>query len=605
MNLFICDSLTPPADTKPTPAELPRPASDPDYLPSLVLPSIQLEQESKRLTMVGRSPATQHPKDNQATFWSTQSDSNANEGKGKSKKRAGVKDGRKKGPVKLKYTNRPPVVNASNGATSEPNMASLKGCEPSASLARSASKDDAAVPQHVHITEPIPKPGTEKNEDLGSHKEPWLPGLVRKELTEEEPQRGLTFYRGRYATFTQAQKVYESKRNPGGVKRLVHGEPTGIDSDQRLLQGARRSLSVDVTVDSQDVRERDWKSWLSSGSSKKNGFLRVRVACVEGLPTRLVLEGKQQYVPSGEPARHVPPSTVSDPHLHTQQGLGTGASETEGKDSDVVASLPRKEQRDTDTLQVETDGKQEKQEQSQNSASQEEVGKNKGSTIHVTKPAEVSCDRLKQHKDFSSRTRPKKGTSFKVSRNVMTNSPDNIKMSESMAIRGKTMTEFANSHLSSRGILTNNENNSTMKESIDMKDSTPETAEQWQSPEDPDTAEFREKTNAKSPVKPTTRPNPLSNGGKNHKNLCDQKGVTVRRTVRRGGPSVSSTYPGSLVITGGATRPEADEGPTVDRKEGGKECPSGGDAHPVTLEFRLGKEERLSSDRPQPVTVVR
>lgn len=600
MNLFICDSLTPPADTKPTPAELPRPASDPDYLPSLVLPSIQLEQESKRLTMIGRSPATQHPKDNQAIFWSTQSDSNADEGKDKSKKRAGVKDGRKKGPVKLKYTNRRPVVNASDGATCEPNMASLKGCEPSASPARSASKDDAAVPQHVHIAQPIPKPGTEKAEDLGFHKEPWLPGLVRKELTEEEPQRGLTFYRGRYATFTQAQKVYESKRNPGGVKRLVHGESASIDSDQRLLQGARRSLSVDVTVDSQDVGERDWKSWLSSGSSKKNGFLRVRVACVEGLPTRLVLEGKQQYVPSGEPARHVPPSKVSDPHLHAQQGLGT-----KGKDSDVVASLPPKEQRDTDTLQVGTDGQQEKQEQSRNSASQEEVGKNKGSTIHVTKPAEVSCDRLKQHKDFTSRTRPKKGTSFKISRNVMTNSPDGITMSESMGIRGKTMTELANSHRSSRGILTNNENNSTMKENIDMKESTPETAEEWQSPEDPDTAKFREKTNATSPVKPTTRPNPLSYGGKNHKNLCDQKGATVRRTVRRGGPSVSSTYPGSLVITGGATRPEADEGLRVDRKEGGQKCPSGGDAHPVTLEFRLGKEEGLSSDRTQPVTVVR
>ena len=34
-------------------------------------------------------------------------------------------------------------------------------------------------------------------------------------------------------------------------------------------------------------------------------------------------------------------------------------------------------------------------------------------------------------------------------------------------------------------------------------------------------------------------------------------------------------------------------------------CPSSGDAHPVTLDFRLGKEEGLSSDRPQPVTVVR
>ncbi|KAK7087132.1 hypothetical protein V1264_021221 [Littorina saxatilis] len=425
-------------------------SSDHAPFPSLVLPTIHIQRDTKHMTVIGQSPPMENPLTRSTEYTS----SNPEESTSKPKHSDGDigssrKEG-KKATARLKYSKRSVVPESSvrrrEVQTTPPDhlhASHSAGRNPDNSAAHSEATSDKPSASKIQ---------TGTAEDSVCERELRLPRIVSKELAgEAESKRGgRSQNRSFYTTFTQVQKIYANKHDPAGHgdrDAVSHGEGTrgahlgniygdlrSFGGNIRVYVGSKRSRSVEVFPRNR-VRARKEAPHSSGNNSKKSEALSVRVMSEDDLTTELRHEDTNVHHLAD--FRQLGDSllpTVADSSLK----LWSGPTDGENK---VVFFLPDTEGQAYNQAIIGAKRTTKKDITLANSLTRE---KSKGINEPASQQSKYSnastIETSKQQKEFVSRTQREKSTYFNISRkNTVISHSGN--QTETIGIRGRTITE--------------------------------------------------------------------------------------------------------------------------------------------------------------------
>ena len=427
-----------------------------------MLPSLQPQPDTTRLSLVGRGPTNASP-GTQTSASSTHSAPTVIEDEASEERDAGTskrskKD--KKGHVRLRYTTRPAVADVTE-MTSQTKVTSHAGSVSSASTDQSSSK---AVVQPMTISVPIPKEkpvkkdeeapaSTAKQEKEGgegkeggavSKKESWLPGIARKDLSLKG--REGTVVKDTFANFALARKIYESKLD---LSRGRRSSGEALCKDTGVLVKAKRSRSVDVLPQGE-------KAPRKSTSRTKDGFMRVKVMSVDNLITEPSMSKELGFSGWRNRFGSLPKITSPPPAWEDFSQVEAGKEASGGR---VLLFMPQEGLGEMNRRQTTVADEGVTVERDRRVILQN--GMRKGSEASADNAAQTSDsigDTAKQQKNFIPRPQRSKTMAIKMSQKNKSNtihnsntnnaSSDATKLTDTIGIRGKTITDSATFNLS-------------------------------------------------------------------------------------------------------------------------------------------------------------